>query len=87
MLFSLEHATYKTITQCLYTKEDTHNHKPSPKQLARGLLEDGLSSGKGYDLSSIRDAFGAREKSERVQIPSHFQLNQFTSGAIDDWDH
>ena len=32
-------------------------------------------------------AFSLQNQDERVQMPSHFQADQFTSGAIDNWDH
>ena len=37
-----------------------------------------------YDLAKFASS---QNNDERVQIPSHFQTNQFTSGAIDNWDH
>ena len=32
-------------------------------------------------------AFAAQDQGEPVQIPSHFNPIEFTSGAIDNWDH
>ena len=32
-------------------------------------------------------AFAAPDQGERVQIPSRFNLIEFTSDAIDNWDH